>query len=426
VSPIGVAEGKYSYKKRLIVDLSSPHDDKIHDSINSLIDKDMCSLSYVKIDDAIRAIKEQGEGAILCKTDISNAFKLLPLKPDQMPFFMIKWRDSYYVYTRLVFGCRSSPKIFDNLSRAICWIAENNYGISVIFHLLDDFLTVQGPYSDGERTMALLTHIFGKLKVPLSKPKTVGPTTVLEYLGVVLDSDKMEARLPRDKIERIIDFIKYLLNRKSCTKREVLQLLGHFNFASRVIVPGRSFVSYLINISTSVKKLHHYIHLSKECKEDLQMWLHFLAKWNGVSMFYEDKYSTSDEMKLYTDASSTLGFSAFFKNQWFCGKWPEVINDNVSMAFRELYPIVAAAVLWGEQWNRSKCLNIMKLMRNMTWLAARYNFTFKSRHILGKSNTIADALSRFQMERFRKAAPLANMDPERCPTETEIFWTSTS
>ncbi len=175
------------------------------------------------------------------------------------------------------------------------------------------------------------------------------------------------------------------------------------------------------------------------------MWLQFLDKWNGVSMFYEDKYCTSQEMTLYTDASSTLGFSAFFQNQWFCEKWPEVIEKDASMAFRELYPIVAAAVVWGEHWKckqiiflcdneatvnilnkgRSKCLYIMKLMRNMTWLALKQNFTFKSRHIPGKSNIIADALSRFQMERFRNAAPTANQFPERCPTESEVFWTST-
>jgi hypothetical protein len=63
--------------------------------------------------------------------------------------------------------------------------------------------------------MALLTHIFNKLKVPISPSKTVGPTTCLEYLGVILDSSKMEARLLKDKIDRIIEFISTLLNKKS-------------------------------------------------------------------------------------------------------------------------------------------------------------------------------------------------------------------
>ena len=58
VSPLGVAVGKYLGKKRLIVDLSSPHDDLRTVSINELIDKDSCSLSYVRLDDAIQAIRK--------------------------------------------------------------------------------------------------------------------------------------------------------------------------------------------------------------------------------------------------------------------------------------------------------------------------------------------------------------------------------
>ncbi len=47
ISPIGihVAESKYSGKKRLIVDLSAPHENVLHPSLNELIDKDEFSLS---------------------------------------------------------------------------------------------------------------------------------------------------------------------------------------------------------------------------------------------------------------------------------------------------------------------------------------------------------------------------------------------
>ena len=77
VSPLGLAIGKYSGKKRLIVDLSSPHSDPDNVSINELIDKESCRLTYVKLDDAIKAIQHYGRNASLCKVDISNAFKHL-------------------------------------------------------------------------------------------------------------------------------------------------------------------------------------------------------------------------------------------------------------------------------------------------------------------------------------------------------------
>ena len=103
----------------------------------------------------------------MCKMDISNAFKNLPIKGCQWPYFCVKWRNLYYEYVRLVFGCLSSPTIFDTLSQALCWIACKNYGIETIFHLLDDFLTVDIPDSCiGNRTMALLTLLFGRLEIP--------------------------------------------------------------------------------------------------------------------------------------------------------------------------------------------------------------------------------------------------------------------
>ena len=44
VSPLGVAEGIYSGKKHLIVDLSAPHNSEEHDSLNQLISKEEYSL----------------------------------------------------------------------------------------------------------------------------------------------------------------------------------------------------------------------------------------------------------------------------------------------------------------------------------------------------------------------------------------------
>lgn len=87
VSPIGIATHKYSFKKRLILDLSSPHNNEDHLCINELIDKDLCSLSYIKLDDAIRVIQEFGPNSICCKVDISDAFKQLPISPKQWHLF---------------------------------------------------------------------------------------------------------------------------------------------------------------------------------------------------------------------------------------------------------------------------------------------------------------------------------------------------
>jgi hypothetical protein len=98
-----------------------------------------------------------------------------------------------------------------------------------------------------------------------------------------------------------------------------------------------------------------------------------------------------------------------------------------SIAWLEFFPVLTAVVLWGGQLKgkriilrsdnnaviaiinkqTSKCPEIMKLVRQFVLQCLKVNLTFYARHIPGKLNNIADALSRFQMERFRQLAPAA-------------------
>ncbi|VDH90181.1 Hypothetical predicted protein [Mytilus galloprovincialis] len=235
INPIGLAEHKNSKKKRLIVDLSAPHENADHPSLNELIDKEEFSLQYVTIDDAIHLIKKLGSKSWLIKTDITDAFKIMPLKQDLWPFHGIQWDNKFYFFSK--------------------------------------------------------------------------------------------------------------------------------------------------------------------------------------------------------DATLT-SFGGFYQNHWFQGNFPEDLNltEESSIAFFELYPIVMACVLWGHYWprkrilfycdnlsvveiitkGRSKVPSIMKLMRKLTFHSAMHNYVVHVRHIPGTQNSIADSISRYQMEKFRKLAPKADQIPTPC------------
>jgi hypothetical protein len=49
----------------------------------------------------------------------------------------------------------------------------------------------------------------------------------------------------------------------------------------------------------------------------------------------------------------------------------------------------------------------MKLMRQLTWCACKYNFTFSAKHVPDVKNNLADSLSRLQIDKFRQLAPQA-------------------
>ena len=98
----------------------------------------------------------------------------------------------------LPFGLRSAPFIFNCLAEAIEWAARQE-GVTHTHHYLDHFFLASTPGSE-ECTDHLhtLTSLCNHLGVPLAEEKREGPTTCLEYLGILLDSTALEARLPPD------------------------------------------------------------------------------------------------------------------------------------------------------------------------------------------------------------------------------------
>ena len=198
ISPIGIA----TRKTRLIIDLSAPHGSTIS-STNSLIPSEDFSLHYATISHAIALIKLAGRGSWLSKVDITSAFKVLPIHPDFWCFFGVRWQGAYYFAVRLTFGCKSSPKLFDILSEALCWILANNHKIPFLVHLLDDFLVISPPSSPPASGLVTLKSVFSNLRVPLSAEKTEGPSISLEFLGITLDTNQFQASLPIEKLNRI-------------------------------------------------------------------------------------------------------------------------------------------------------------------------------------------------------------------------------
>ena len=179
-------------------------------------------------------------------------------------------------------------------------------GVPFIIHYLDDFLII-GPPSSGECShgLSLCRDLCSHLGVPLAPSKIVGPTTRLVFLGIEFDTIAMEARLPAEKLSRLRSSIHTWQGRKSCTKQELLSLIGDLQHASPVVSPGRTFLRRMIQTSTIAKKPYHHIHLGRDFRSDLTWWGLFLEAWNGVSLLQAVKRDSPDIIT--SDASGSWG-----------------------------------------------------------------------------------------------------------------------
>ena len=280
ISSFGVIPKKHKPNKwRLIVDLSSPRGR----SVNDAIPKELCSIAYISLDDATALIQAAGNGCLLAKVDLQEAYRAVPVHPSDQRLLAVQWKRSTFVDCVLPFGLRSAPKIFSAIIDAIMWILREK-GVKQALHYLDDFLIVGLPNSrECHIALASTLSTCEGLGFPVAPDKTEGPTTSLVFLGIEIDTVASQLRLPQDKLTTLLSTISLwmvsegrLAPRASGKKLALLSLIGRLNHAAMVVEPGRAFIRSLIDAASTAKELDHWVHLNAAARSDLAWWHTFL------------------------------------------------------------------------------------------------------------------------------------------------------
>ena len=87
VSPLGIVPKKLPGEFRLIHHLSYPEGLSVNDGIP----KELATVRYATIDDAVRLIKAIGRDCFLAKTDIKSAFRIIPVATRDFPLLGMEW-----------------------------------------------------------------------------------------------------------------------------------------------------------------------------------------------------------------------------------------------------------------------------------------------------------------------------------------------
>lgn len=178
-NPVGVLPKKDG-GWRLITNYSVP----IGNSVNDFIDPALCSVSYASFDDAITMISSLGKATLLCKMDLSSAFRLLPIHPSDFCLLGMCIQGKFYIDKCIPFGCSIACSTFEKFSSFLHWALAKNSNNPNIIHYLDDFLFAGSSNTSHcaqlESSFQTLCNQFG---IPINADKTQGPTTNLTFLG---------------------------------------------------------------------------------------------------------------------------------------------------------------------------------------------------------------------------------------------------
>jgi hypothetical protein len=282
----------------------------------------------------------------------------------------------------------------------------------------------------------------------MADKKTEGLKYCLTFLGIELDTEKMEARLSATRLaelQKLLSSWDDTPNDTFCVK-DLESLVGKLQFACNVVRPGRTYLRRLIDLERKMKAAQVQGNwspwrLDDDARADIRWWRKFIVEWNGKSLLYELEWTRAPKLLLYTDACER-GYGARFGDRWFRGEWSEEMlaratrDTKVSVPFLELHTLVHAATVWGPLWAGKKVVfqcdaeaaffavnkmtsrspDMAELLRLLSSTAAKCGFDFRCEHIPGVTNVIADLLSRpdlFSFPALRRLLPTVNTQP--CP-----------
>ena len=405
ISPIG-AILKNEQEVRIIHDGSRPTGDAMNDYST------LHSEHYQTIDEAYTLAKPY---YFLSKVDLKSAYRSVSISSKDYCLTGLKWQfkgdqsPTYLFDTRLPFGASLAPMTFHRLTQSVRRMMWNR-GFTNIVVYLDDFLIIEESYERCLEAQHTLISLLIKLGFRISWHKVLGPSRVVPFLGIVIDTNDCSLSLDEGKLSKLESQLLCFKEKKRATKRQLQQLAGLLNWACQAVRGGRYFLRRILDTISRLKKGSHKTKLSKAFKLDIEWWLQFLRSFNGVVYYRE-----AAAFVVHTDAC-LQGAGMFCSGDWCYINWKcdDKRHSQMHINYKEVLAVVWSAKRWATKWtnanvtvftdstvakaiiNKGTCKSplVMNSLRDLFWLSVKYNFKLHAVHIPGQLNMLPDTISR--------------------------------
>ena len=232
-----MVEKKNSTAMHLFTHLSHPQGS----SINYFIAPENVETHYQTFEAAMQFVACHGKGTYMAKEDFKSAFRNVPMRYQDLNLLGIKVQVKFFIDCELPFGASISCAIFEDISMLIHWIAERRAAQKFI-HNLDHFFTVHKYAQICSQNMDVLKQVCQEIQIPIAPEKSEGPATVVEFLGLRLDTEQMIIHIPEDKLQDIAGIIAKMIKVRKATSWALQLLAGKLNFIAKVVPVGKSFI----------------------------------------------------------------------------------------------------------------------------------------------------------------------------------------
>ena len=420
-------------KWRIIHDLSKGPEP----AVNTHIDASEFDIHYPTIDDVVETIAElrrQRPGAKiwLFKSDVASAFYHLVVRLFDRPLIVFEYNGYYFIRTTASMGGSSSPGLWNQVTELFKWILKRRYPISHAHTkvYVDDWLGFAIEQRErAVQAQASLHRMAAEHGIRMEPEKDVNPTQCLEFIGIGIDTEKDELRVPERKAAKALSLLESWVDKKRASAKQLQSLAGVLNDLCKVIRAGRRFLHFIITNMTRLRGTKGKLKLDDDFHKDIRGWIRLMQQWNCRAMLTRCVRRLIVD-GVFTDAAGSHGVGGInlATGQWFYRPFSQE-ERALNIAVLEMYAVVCAAVIYGTRWrvadvevntdndaiveaskmhHYTKHPRLAALFRYLFEVEARGDFRLCFKHVPGVKNPIADAISRGLMSKMRQLWPEAN------------------
>jgi len=222
-----------------------------------------------------------GQGATISKSDVCDAYKLIPVPIEELNQQGFMWGNKYFVENSQIFGANSAPCNFDQVNHTVVVIAIVVSGINgnlVIRHLDDVVCVAPAKSKQCEQFTKSFRDICSTLGIKLQPDcprheKAFSCEKDGKVLGVWFDSRDLTWKLPVEKKNKCLRKIKKAISSDKISLEEMQSLLGNLNNIVLMCPFLKAFKRPLNNcLAEAMDRLDETVTLCRQAKRDLMVW----------------------------------------------------------------------------------------------------------------------------------------------------------
>lgn len=405
-APLMTREKANGIDRRIIVDLSFPPGRGPNAFVNrNTVFGIELTHTLPTINDAVNIITSLDFNVALGSIDIARAYRNFILDPLDWPLTCMQHDGKFYVDRAMPFGSRISSVYMQRMALFIQRALLVRGILTVVY--LDDVLLILKRHENPDGIFVQARDLIMELGLPIAWDKIVTPTRCLKFLGIFLDLDKKEIRMPEEKIRKFADLARHTYNKRIVSVKTVQSIAGHINHLSKAVRPARLFLNRILEALRNAEK--GPVKVDRQFKADLQWFLTFLPAFNGRTLIL------SPDPTVVIEADSSLVGGGAYMDKWcYAYRYPSDIVAHFHISQLEaLNCLIAARVFL--TYHHDECVRIVcdnqgaiaslssgkgrdsvitSVCRAFWFFAAKRNIHFIFTHAPGESMIVADALSR--------------------------------